>query len=380
MEIFRRSSEINIAILYHGDNLRIMDSSSTPRVVQLADQIMADITGRGLQSGDPYLGTAEAARMLGVSTTSANRAMQLLVQRNILSRRQKRGTFVADGIHGETQRTIDRVHLVVNNTYLATEGMMADGVIVGIQSVLPHAEIEFNHLPGSDDTAWVSDLIAKTARSQQAEGFVLARSSLTSQRLFQASGLPTVIFGSRFPSIQALPSVDRDHTAAGRLLTTSLVEQGVRKLGVLMRSQVLPGDHPFLDSIWQTSAELGLTPSDLTIRFLPTDDQAIQHATRDLLHQHGASGLICRSQPLAESAWKTIRPSKQKKIRDTLIAVSDIYSRNQAKLPWPTIRAVDSAESIGAKLAETLVEQAQGNTPATPVRRLDVQLNNPPTP
>ncbi|PQO38782.1 hypothetical protein C5Y96_02555 [Blastopirellula marina] len=354
-----------------------MDSSTTPRVIQLADQIMADIAGRGLQSGDPYLGTAEAARMLGVSTTSANRAMQLLVQRNILSRRQKRGTFVADGIHGETQRTIDRVHLVVNNTYLATEGMMADGVIVGIQSVLPHAEIEFNHLPGSDDTAWVSELIAKTARSQQAEGFVLARSSLTSQRLFQASGLPTVIFGSRFPSIQSLPSIDRDHIAAGRLLTQCLVEQGVKKLGVLMRSQVLPGDHSFMDSIWRTAADLGLTPSDLTIRFLPTDDQAIQHATRDLLHEHGANGLICRSQPLAESASKTIKASKQKKIQETPIVVSDVYSRNQAKLPWPTIRTVDSSESIGAKLAEILVEQAQGNTPDIAVRRLEVQLNKP---
>lgn len=355
-----------------------MDSSTTPRVIQLADQIMADIAGRGLQSGDPYLGTAEAARMLGVSTTSANRAMQLLVQRNILSRRQKRGTFVADGIHGETQRTIDRVHLVVNNTYLATEGMMADGVIVGIQSVLPHAEIEFNHLPGSDDTAWVSELIAKTARSQQAEGFVLARSSLTSQRLFQASGLPTVIFGSRFPSIQSLPSIDRDHIAAGRLLTQSLVERGVKKLGVLMRSQVLPGDHSFMDSIWRTAAELGLTPSDLTIRFLPTDDQAIQHATRDLLHEHGANGLICRSQPLAESASKTIKASKQKKIQETPIVVSDVYSRNQAKLPWSTIRTVDSSESIGAKLAEILVEQAQGNTPDIAVRRLEVQLSSPP--
>lgn len=355
-----------------------MDSSTTPRVIQLADQIMADIAGRGLQSGDAYLGTAEAARMLGVSTTSANRAMQLLVQRNILSRRQKRGTFVADGIHGETQRTIDRVHLVVNNTYLSTEGMMADGVIVGIQSVLPHAEIEFNHLPGSDDTAWVSELIAKTARSQQAEGFVLARSSLTSQRLFQASGLPTVIFGSRFPSIQALPSIDRDHIAAGRLLTQSLIEQGVKKLGVLMRSQVLPGDHSFMDSIWRTAAELGLTPSDLTIRFLPTDDQAIQHATRDLLHEHGANGLICRSQPLAESASKTIKASKQKKIQSTPIVVSDVYSRNQAKLPWPTIRTIDSSESIGAKLAEILVEQAQGSTPDIAVRRLEVQLNTPP--
>jgi len=357
-----------------------MDTSTTPRIIQLADQIMADIAVRGLESGDPYLGTAEAARMLGVSTTSANRAMQLLVQRNVLSRRQKRGTYVADGIHGNAQRTIDRVHLVVNNTYLATEGLMADGVIVGIQSVLPHAEIEFNHLPGSDDTAWVSELIAKTARSQQAEGFVLARSSLTSQRLFQASGLPSVIFGSRFPSIQALPSIDRDQVEAGRLLTTWLFEQGAGKLGVLMRNQVLPGDHLFMDSIWRTAAELGLTPGDLMLRFIPTDDKAVQHATRDLVHEHGANGLICRSQPLAELAAKTVQSSKQKRVRATRIVVSDVYFRNQAKLPWPSIGTVDSAEAIGAQLAKVLVDQTQGQLSAKEIRQLPVQLNAPQIP
>ncbi|MEW4452427.1 GntR family transcriptional regulator [Bremerella sp. JC817] len=354
-----------------------MDTSTTPRVVQLAEQIIADIAGRGLKSGDAYLGTADAARMLGVSTTSANRAMQLLVQRNVLTRRQKRGTFVADGIHSDSQRTIDRVHLVVNKAYLSTEGMLADGVIVGIQSVLPHAEIEFNHLPGSDDTAWVSELIAKTARSQQAEGFILARSSLTSQRLFQASGMPTVIFGSRFPSIQALPSIDRDQVQAGKLLTTHLVDRGVKKIGVLMRSQVLPGDHAFLDSIWKTSAELGLTPSDLTVRFLPADEQAIQHATRDLIHEHAAEGLICRSQPLAESASKMVRTSRQTKVKRTPIVVSDIYSRNQARLPWPSVIAAESAESIGAQLAEALISLAKGQQPEVAVRKLPVSLNDP---
>ncbi|MEX1042919.1 MAG: GntR family transcriptional regulator [Pirellulaceae bacterium] len=354
-----------------------MKTSAAPRVVQLADQILADISNRGLQSGDAYLGTAEAARLLGVSTTVANRALQLLAQRNVLIRRQKSGTFVADGVVPDHPHQIDRIHLVVNETYLSTEGMLADGVIVGIQSVLPGVELEFNHLPGSDDSQWVSDLIARSARSRESEGFVLARSSLTSQRLFQESGLPTVIFGSRFPSINALPSVDRDQIQAGSLLTTNLIEQGVSQIGVLMRSQILPGDHSFLDSVWATASEFGLTPKNLTVRFLPTDNLAIQHATRHLIDDYGVNGFICRSQPLVEAVAATLKAMGKTGERQLPIAVSDVYSRNQARLPWPTIRAIDSPESIGAKLARILITQSQGKSAADTVERLPVQLSLP---
>ncbi|EAQ78322.1 GntR family transcriptional regulator [Blastopirellula marina] len=354
-----------------------METAAKPRVIQLAEQLHADIEGRGLHSGEPYLGTADAAKMLGVSTTLANRAMQLLVQRNVLTRRQKRGTFVANGIHAGNERSIDRVHLVVNKACLATEGKMMDGVIVGIQSVLPHAEIEFNHLPDSEDAEWVSDLIATTARSPYADGFVLIRSSLTSQRLFQASGLPSVIFGSRFPSIQSLPSIDNDHFAAGKLLMTSLIQQGVKKIGVLMRDRILPGDHSFLDSIWKTAAEHGLTPSDLTVRFLPADDQAIQYATRDLIHLHEATGLICRSQPLVEAASRMLTTLQQPEAKKTKIVVSEVYGRSQARLPWKSIRTIDSPDSVGALLAKVLVEQSQGDAPQIPVRRLPVEMIEP---
>lgn len=353
-----------------------METSETPKVVQLADQIVADIAVRGLQSGDAYLGTAEAARLLGVSTTSANRAMQLLVQRNVLHRRQKRGTFVAEGIQTNKPRELDRIHLVVNPSYLATEGMMADGVIVGIQSVLPGAEIEFNYLPGSDDSEWVAQLIARTAKSPQAAGFILARSSLTSQRLFQDSGLPTVIFGSRFPSIRALPSVDRDHVQVSQLLTAELLKQGATKLGVLMRSQVLPGDHSFLDALWEAAANAGLKPTDLTVRFLPADDAAIRATTRDLVHVNGVNGFICRSQPLAESAAKALKASKQPKTQEIPIVVADVYSRNQARLPWTSVRTIDSPEKIGARLAQILVDQAQAHSARQSVELLPVQLSH----
>ena len=70
----------------------------TPRIMQHAAQIEADIRSRGLQPGDGYYSTSEIARMLGVSSGVANRAMQLLVQRRLLSQRQRRGAVIAEGI------------------------------------------------------------------------------------------------------------------------------------------------------------------------------------------------------------------------------------------------------------------------------------------
>ena len=56
--------------------------SRPPRILELADRLTADIHERLLKPGDAYLTTAEAARLLGISTTTANRAMQLLVKQS----------------------------------------------------------------------------------------------------------------------------------------------------------------------------------------------------------------------------------------------------------------------------------------------------------
>ena len=48
---------------------------ATPRVVELAERLAADIRARGLQPGDPYLSAIDAARMLRVRLATANRAL-----------------------------------------------------------------------------------------------------------------------------------------------------------------------------------------------------------------------------------------------------------------------------------------------------------------
>ena len=86
-----------------------------------------DIRRRDLYAGDAYLTTAQTARMLGVSTTIANRALQFLARNGRLDRKQRRGTFVAEPSLGAGEPAIARVHLVVHQRYMKTEGLLADG-------------------------------------------------------------------------------------------------------------------------------------------------------------------------------------------------------------------------------------------------------------
>src|SRR5438045_3666201 len=110
-----------------------------PRIIELADKIAEDIRSKNLKPGDPYQGTTETAEMLGVSTTAANRAMQVLVKRRIIQRRQRKGTFVAIPSESAPLSPLRRVHLVVQENYLRTEGLLSDGIIVGMHDELPAA-------------------------------------------------------------------------------------------------------------------------------------------------------------------------------------------------------------------------------------------------
>src|SRR3954471_1696770 len=220
----------------------LLMKGQVPRILELADKIAEDIRNKNLKPGDPYQGTTEAAEMLGVSTTAANRAMQVLVKRRVIERRQRKGTFVAVPSGTIPSSPLRRVHLVVHENYLRTEGLLSDGVIVGMHDELPATQVQFNFVPSDNDAAQITELISEAMRSGKTEGFVLVRSSLVAQRLIAASGLPTVVHGSLHWSAPHMPWIDRDHRSGGALMTNHLVQRGYRKIAVLMRDRMFRGD------------------------------------------------------------------------------------------------------------------------------------------
>ena len=336
-----------------------------PKILQIAARIEDDIRGRNLQPGDAYLATSEVARMLGVSTSMANRAMQLLSQRHLLLRRQRSGAVIAQGIVQSERPPLRCIHFLVHRNYLQTEGLLADGVIIGMQTELSGTDVLLNYLAADGSEENIHRLIAAALRSPEPEGFVLVRSSLAVQRLIRTCGLPAVVFGSLYPSVHGLPWLDCDHRQNGRLLTEYLLQRNCSRVLCLSRSVLFPGDYPFLDGVSETLAKAGKSADSLLVRNLPDDHEEIVATTTEILSQGNRGlGIIARTERLAEGAVAAVEATGN--VGEIPIAVSQVYRAGTEKpVPFPHIRNVMEPRQIGVRLGRMLVQLAK-NQPVQP--------------
>jgi DNA-binding LacI/PurR family transcriptional regulator/DNA-binding transcriptional regulator YhcF (GntR family) len=351
-------------------------SERTPKIVQLATALQRDIYEKRLTPGDPYLNTADAARLLGVSTVAANRALQLLVKRDILCRRQRRGTFIADPRQNSDPALIEQVHLLVHKDFLKSEGLLADGVILGIQEKLPRADIQFNFLPADGEGPYTNRIISEVLNSPRLQAFVLVRAPLQVQRIVQSSGLPSVIHGTPFPSITSVPWIERDHYQAGRIAAARLIRHGLRRLTVLTREKPMPGDYRMLDGVRDEMSSLNLPISDIAWRSLPSDTEAVRYAVTDLLKDgKRGQGFICRSRPLADGAMEAIAADGLSLGVDAGIVLLDVYQVGaRSALPFPFLMSAMSPEMIGQQIGNFLILQSQGIKPNPSFEIIPVEL------
>jgi DNA-binding LacI/PurR family transcriptional regulator/DNA-binding transcriptional regulator YhcF (GntR family) len=341
------------------------ENENIPRIVQLARQIELDIQQRKLHAGDAYHTTAQTARMLGVSTTIANRALQFLARNGRLARRQRRGTFVAEPSRAPGEPVIARIHLVVHQRYMKTEGLLADGVIVGLQSELPGVDVSFNFMPPGDECEYVEDLTSTIMQSGQPEGLVLVRATLEVQQMVAQSGLPAVVYGTPYKSIDQLSFVDADQHAIGRLLTEYAMSQRAKRLLVIMRDQMLPGDSPYLDAVHEAAGKALLTADRIQTRFLARDRRLVAAEVRDFLtKRQPRPAILCRDEPLADLVLEEIARLGLNVGKDVLVAVSTVYRRgNEDPPPIPYTQYAESPIQIGEHLARLLVRCADRTLP-----------------
>ena len=354
-------------------------TSSSPRVVELADRIEADIRSKGLRAGEPYLSTEETARMLTASTNVVNRALRLLVHRGLIERKQRKGTFVKDPKTNIGESPLRKIHLLVHRDYLKSEGLLADGQMVGMQAELGTAELQFNFMPGTDDEGYVRKLIAEATRSQDMEGFVLIRSSLAVQRLVAQSGLAAVVNGTLFPSVPAMPWIDCDNHMGGCLLAERILQAGHRSVLVLVRDRVLAGDYPFQDGITEALSQAGLGVGALVTRHLPADRDMIREEIRRVLQKNDSlPGIVARSEPLAAGAAAAVESLGLKVGKDVMITLSEWYRRSgDPPPPYPFIRYAIDSEEMGRHTGRLLLQRALGRGAPTDHELIPVTLEEP---
>ncbi|MCO6044265.1 GntR family transcriptional regulator [Aeoliella sp. ICT_H6.2] len=351
--------------------------SVTPQIADLANQLIEDITSRDLAPGDRYLSTAEASKYLGVSTAAANRALQLLERRRIISRQQRRGAFIL-GLPDDNQaRPLHRVHFLVHPLYMRTEGMGNDQILLGMQSELPGVHVQISFLPQGDETGLVQQLIAQALAADSTDGFVLVRASCETQRLVAGSGLPAVVFGAIYPGIDGLASLDRDQHAVGGVLAKWMLKRGHQRFAYLNRQLVLPGDNITMEAIAGVLAESGKAVDSLLIRGLPSDSQSCVADLHSLLKRPNApTALICRSLRIAENVEAALgRVGGDTSKYD--IAVCDFFSGGNSACRFAYPQPVENDEQQGQHLARLLSAQVEGWSSNARNVIVPVQLKQP---
>ena len=332
--------------------------SQTPRIMELAQQLEADIRRKQLKPGDPYLLLVEAARMLGVGTSTANRALQLLAQRGILERVQRRGTFIGSLQREASPGALKRVFMVVHRSYLRQEGLMADGVLVGIQGILPGADVQFNFLPAIDPTDYVDGLIGEILRAKEPAGIVLTKVPFVVQRAVKDSGLPAVVHGSLYPSVEGMAWVEQDNPAIARLVANFAIKHHCAHVCALTREVMFPGDNVVLGELGRLLGAAGYKAGGFSVNHLPDDRQAIMSEVTQIMHRHPTDlCLACRSEAKAEAAIAVIERLQPKGRRRPRLIVTGLYQRPTGEYPHPYVFPTMSSEEIGAAIGGLLAAQ-----------------------
>ena len=336
-------------------------TANTPRIIDLAEQLISDIETRRLKPGDRYLTTCAASKFLGVGNGVANRALQLLERRQIITRQQRSGAFVANLARDGTLPPLRRVHFLVHQNYFVSEGVGNDQELLGMQEELPGVHVQISLLPKVNTERFVADLIHSSLTAKARDGFVLVRAPYEVHKLVGDSGVPAIVYGGIYPGITRLPRLDRDMAAVGHLAADYLVIRGHRRLAFLSRQEALPGDHATMDAIRDRMSLERLLADSIVERFLPRATIVCEaEVARLLKSENRPTGLICRTQGMAEAATSVIHKSRLKSNVRIDVFLCDYYLASGQRPQYVFPRPVYSAEEIGRHIARMLAAQARG--------------------
>jgi GntR family transcriptional regulator, arabinose operon transcriptional repressor len=352
--------------------------TQSPRASQLADRLVADIKSRRLKAGDRYLTTAEAASLLSVGNGAANRALQVLERRRLIVRQQRRGAYVVDPLQQKEGLPLHRVHFLVHQKYLRTEGVGQDESLLGIERQLPGVPVQISFLPVSNEADFVEELLNESAKAKRQVGFVLVRASYETQRLLADRRVPAVVNGTVYPSIDGLACLTPDMKQAGAILARHLLGLGRKRIAYFNRQIAYGGDQLTIEGILSSLFEAGCGFDALTLRFLPTVSEVYAaEATRLLKLPKGPRGFVCRTVRMADDVVAAGKALGMSPGKDFEVAVCDYYLKANELPRFAWSRPQISSEELGARLAQLLISQVTKHDEPVGAHVVPVELEVP---
>lgn len=364
-----------------------LDAPSTASPQWLAQRLERDIRRRGLRVGERYLSTRQVQQQYDVSLAVAARAMELLVAKQVLERRDRSGTFIGPYLpSSEASSCVKVIHVFMHEELAHFSLLSLDLLIQTLlrpdhkgDSPAHRYGVQFAYLPDGNEIAVADELIKNTQSSGQLYGVVAVSCGRDVYRFLDRRGIPTVVFGSLDPDLKHIPSVDADYFTAGHLMAGYLLQRGHESLGLLGITRGNVGDHAFLDGVAQAMTEAGRPPNALLSRLC-------QHASERLIRAHaeallsqpsGPRGLICRSESVAELVCDVANRLGLRVPGDVDVVYEAVATGRGGHLPHPHVQTREPFERIVMRIRDMLERLVEGQPLEEHRTAIPVELHLP---
>jgi DNA-binding LacI/PurR family transcriptional regulator len=338
-------------------------ASEVSNLMMLAKRLEGDIRSKGLQEGDRYLTAADAGLMLGVSAATAHRAMNLLVDKHLLTRRHGRGTFIGAGIGaGDKQRPrVRTIYVLMPEEQRDVTSVQLEEMVDAMRKVLGPVSVQFSFIPPENPVEYVRELISVAQQSGQFCGAVPISCSRDVYRYLAEAGGPVVVLGSLYPDQRNLASLDIDYHQAGYLLAQYLVRKSHKRMALLTTGGGRPGDNAVYDGVSEALTEADLPHNALMMRIFPHDFEAFRAQTRELLERPDRpTGLICGSDRLLGVVASTADELGLAVPRDLELTFQGQSTPAIERLPYPHVQPQLSFRELTARVAQMLKDLVEG--------------------
>ena len=331
------------------------------RLFHLAGRLESDIRRKGLRPGDPYLTADAASSILGVSRITANRAMNVLAERQYLVRHGSRGTFIGPAADPPNDAPVGKcMHLITFVDENPASQVPVGEILAGLLPSFPDVSLDAHVMPLRNALQSIQKKFCSSIDDPSMAGVILGLGTREIQQYLADSGLPVVVHGSVFPGIQ-LPSVEVDQKQVGRLMADQAVRAGFKRLVFVGREVWRRGDNLAFDGVQEAAHAAGLGLDSVMVRNIPTTSAAIDTEFNHLLDEVGTSvALLCRMSFFAQAAASAAARRGLRIPEDLGIVYDASNPEGDPFLPFPAVRCKATPREQYLQIGRMLAQLVAG--------------------
>ncbi|MDD2495976.1 MAG: GntR family transcriptional regulator [Tissierellia bacterium] len=333
-----------------------------PKYVQLAEWIKEKISEEGLEEGDKFYTEHALSEMYCVSRQTVRKAINLLINEQILESRQGSGTFISSPMY--TKKNQSKIIGVII-TYF--DEYIFPSIINGIESVISGNGYNMQLASTRND-------VENEARALRAmidagvDAFIIepTKSAIPmpnrNKYLYDEisnKNIPLIFLNSYYPEMN-FPHVALDDVEAGYLATKYLIDNGHNRIALCLKSDDIQGHLRYRGAIVAAN-ENNITISMNNVLWFTTEDIKYldDDSDRILRYLKNSTALFCYNDQISAKILKILKDKGYKLPEDySLISIDDDKQAAACSPPLTTI--AHPKELVGIEAAKSIFRLISG--------------------